>query len=213
MSRVIKYHAIIADLDGTLYFQFPVQFCMLLNILFFCLTHPFKWKEPLIVRSYRKLYANGINHLERCSQLAERYNLRTCDVEQIIRNWMINRPLLYVKAFRDKKLLDFLKGVQKLDVNVIIYSDYPVVEKLKALDFIPDAAYSADDLECLKPSPKGLLYIIEKNKLVISDCLFIGDKHEKDGKCAENAGMDYFILPKSNRRRRKTYDMLGMWFQ
>jgi len=213
MNRLIKYHAIIVDLDGTLYFQRPVQLCMLFYILFFYLTHPLKWKELLIVRDYRKLYTNHINHLERCSQLAQQYRLRICDVEHIIQNWMINRPLLLLKTFRDKNLLAFLHDVQRYDIKVIIYSDYPVVDKLKVLDLMPYAAYSADDLGCLKPSPEGLLEIIKKNKLVISDCLFIGDKYEKDGKCAKSVGMDYIILSQGIRKRRKYYDMLGMWFR
>ena len=212
MNNAVKYKGVIVDLDGTLYFQTPMRICMIFSILFFCITHFFKLREIFIVRDYRRLYTNSLSHLERCSHLAQKYNLSIGQIEHIIQNWMIKRPLPFVKKFRDKKLITQLDCLRKRGIKVIVYSDYPVIDKLEALGFMSDAAYSADDVGFLKPSLEGLLYILNENGLAVSDCLFIGDRYEKDGKCAENTGMDYFILPHCNIKRKRLYDMLGMWF-
>ena len=198
-----KYKAYIVDLDGTLYFQLPVRLCMLKSIAFFCLTHPFKIKQILLVRSYRKLYSKGINHKKRCSVLSKKYGFDPNQVDDIIQNWMVNKPLKYVNKYRDKDLIQLLQDKKTRGYKIIVYSDYPVTEKLNALGFTPDAAYSADDAGCLKPSPEGLLKILRENGLAAADCLFIGDKYDKDGKCAENTGMKYIILPQGKAKRKR----------
>jgi len=197
------HKAIIADLDGTLYFQLPVRLSMLCAIVLFCLTKPHKIKEIQIVRSYRKKYEKGMEHHDRCLVLSKDYNMDVMRVENIIQKWMIDNPLRSVHKYRDKNLLLLLEEMKNKGTKIIVYSDYPVTEKLKALNFTPDVAYSADDVGCLKPSPEGLLYILKENGLTAADCLFIGDKYEKDGKCAENAGMEYIILPQGKYGRMK----------
>jgi len=213
MNKAGKYNAIVADLDGTLYFLNPVRLCMAVSILLFCITHPLMWQEIFLVRNYRKLYSNGFGHSERCSLLARKYHLSTNQVENIIQKWMVLRPMPFVRKFCDKRLISFLKNCHALGVKLFVYSDYPVTDKLKALGFAPDAAYSADNLGCLKPLPDGLLYILKENGVKASDCLFIGDKFEKDGKCAENTGMDYFILPGCKLKREKVYEILDACFE
>ena len=207
-----KYKAVIADMDGTLYFQTPMRMHMMCSILLFCLTHPFKAKEILLIRKYRKLYAKGMDHTGRCSVLSEEFGLDKTRVEKIIQKWMIDHPLRYVRRFNDKDLLVVLNNLKSRGYKTIVYSDYPVSAKLEALDFMPDAAYSADDVGCLKPSPEGLLGICEKHGLDVKKCFFIGDKYEKDGKCAENAGMEYMILPQRKFKRRKFYGILDTGF-
>jgi HAD superfamily hydrolase (TIGR01549 family) len=213
MNETVKYNAVIVDLDGTLYFQTPVRIRMALSILAFCIIHPLEWKEIFLARDYRKLYAGGISHLERCSKLARHYNIPVYQVERTVHDWMVKRPLPFVHKFRNKKLLSLLKDIRKDNTKVIVYSDYPVINKLQALGLTPDAAYSAEDVGCLKPSPDGLLRILKENGLAVSDCLFIGDRYEKDGKCAENAGMDYYILPQGKFKKGKSHAMPGMRFQ
>ena len=41
----------------------------------------------------------------------------------------------------------------------------------------------------MKPDPKGLINIIRANNLTVDNCLFIGDRLEKDGYCAEKCGI------------------------
>jgi FMN phosphatase YigB (HAD superfamily) len=170
------------------------------------------WNEISLVRDYRKLYSKGIIHLDRCSVLAQQYQINTGKVEDTIKKWMIDRPLPFIRKFRDQKLFALLEDFRAVGVKQIVYSDYPFAEKLKALGFLPDAAYSADNIGWLKPSPDGLLQILKENGVLAANCLLIGDKFEKDGKCAENSRVDYFILPQSKLRRKKTYTKLSNVF-
>ena len=210
MNEAEKYSALVVDLDGTLYFQNPVRFCMTISIIFFCITHPFNWQEIFLIRDYRRLYLNNVKHLERCSLLALKYHLHTRQVKDIVQKWMLERPIPFVRKFRDKRLILLLENCRTRGIKFFVYSDYPVADKLEAIGIAPDAAYSADDVGCLKPSPDGLLYILKDNGVKASDCLFIGDKFEKDGKCAENTGMDYYILPQCKFKREKIYEMLDL---
>jgi len=59
-----------------------------------------------------------------------------------------------------------------------------------------DYFFSADDaaIQCLKPDVQGLKNILRITGEAAESSLFIGDRYEKDGKCADNAGMDYIIL-------------------
>lgn len=186
---------------------------MILSILAFCVIHPLGWKDIFLVRDYRKLYVGGLSHLERCSTLAHQYGIPIYRAEHIVHDWMVKRSLPFVYRFRDKKLLSLLKDIGKHSTKIIVYSDYPVVSKLEALGLMPDAAYSSEDVNCMKPMPDGLLDILKKNGVSVSKCIFIGDRFEKDGKCAENIGMDYCILPQGKFKRKNFYAMLGMWFQ
>jgi len=78
---------------------------------------------------------------------------------------------------------------------------------------------SATDVEVgrLKPDPKGLIVAASSLNTPVKECLFIGDRDDKDGECARRAGMPYLIL---NRRRRNyspnsfnTFTEIIQWFQ
>ena len=51
----------------------------------------------------------------------------------------------------------------------------------------------------------GLSLILRENSLNPSDVLMIGDRQEKDGQCAINAGTDYLILKSTPSARRRQY--------
>jgi len=74
------------------------------------------------------------------------------------------------------------------------------------LDFV----FSATDtlINCLKPNPKGLTAILHQLSLSPKDCLFVGDRDEKDGLCARQVGMDFLILPKNPLKRSQLYSSL-----
>jgi FMN phosphatase YigB (HAD superfamily) len=88
-----------------------------------------------------------------------------------------------------------------------------------ALSLEVDVMVSSTDAEVdrLKPDPKGLILAASKLKTPLKECLFIGDRDDKDGECARRAGMPYLIL---NRRRRNcspnsfnTFTEIIRWFQ
>jgi FMN phosphatase YigB (HAD superfamily) len=59
-----------------------------------------------------------------------------------------------------------------------------------------DYCFCAADaaIQCLKPDAQGLKNILRITGEAVENGLFIGDRYEKDGKCAEGIGMDYIIL-------------------
>lgn len=46
----------------------------------------------------------------------------------------------------------------------------------------------------------GLFVIVETLGVSVEDCLFIGDRDERDGECARKAGMTYLLLERRNPR-------------
>ena len=91
--------------------------------------------------------------------------------------------------------------------NYQYFSDYPLKEKLCALDFTPDFSCDANDMGCLKPEASGLLMLVPELKTDFANCLVIGDRYEKDGKLAEALNADYIILPKTFKKRLKFYNL------
>ena len=191
--RVSEYKTVIVDLDGTLYYQKPVRRAMLREML----THFWRIREVLIVKKYRMLFERGMDERERLSYLPE-------NAPEIIREWMIERPLPYVKKYRDGELIDRLKRTMDSGCTVIVYSDYPVQEKLDALGFIPNQAYSAEDIGSMKPDATGIIRTLCEQGIDPERCVVIGDREEKDGLLARNMGAGAVILP-SNKAGRKSF--------
>jgi len=195
-KRLSEYAAVVFDMDGTLYFQTPVRVCMFLEMLlhFWCV------REFFVVQQYRKLYELGLTD-------QERFALLSSDAPQIVNDWMLVRPMKYVRRFRDKELLSLIRTLRGQGVKIIVYSDYPLDAKLNAVELAPDYAYYSGDkiISCQKPNPKGLLSIIAEINEKPENIAFIGDKFEKDGLCADAAGINYAILPKSAKARNSIY--------
>jgi HAD superfamily hydrolase (TIGR01549 family) len=126
--------------------------------------------------------------------------------------WMQERPLKFIRLFRDKKLLALIRALHHQGMKIVVYSDYPAAKKIEALQpFSVDFTFHAGDasIQCLKPNTKGLKHIIEVIKEPVENILFIGDRYEKDGKCAERLGMDYIILYGDALRRNLFYRRLN----
>ena len=194
MRRLTEYQAIIVDMDGTLYYQKMVRQRMLKEMM----MRPWRIRDFLIVKKYRELFEGGLDE-------QERYLVLPADAPAIINEWMIERPLPYLKMFRDKKLIDLLVRVMKLNAKVIVYSDYPVIEKLRALDFSPNLAYTSADTGCLKPNADGITRLLRQHAIIPERCLVIGDRNEKDGALANSMSADALILPASIEDRAVLY--------
>lgn len=178
---ISDYKALILDMDGTLYHQLPVRIGMAKELFFYYLFRLNRISELLAIYKYRKNYERG--------------QLQTPDDNIIY--WMEKRPKKYIHFYRNKNLIALAEEMQKQGAKIVVYSDYPLEEKLDALSpFKPDYYFSANDadIQCLKPDPKGLLHIINIVDIPKEDILFIGDRYEKDGLCAEGAGIDYMIV-------------------
>lgn len=201
-SSLGGYDAYIVDLDGTLYSQPPVRFGMAKKLMVYYGLHFWKLKELFAIYKYRKLREKDMfagqddfEHLE-YEYLAAKLHMDEARLINTIKVWMIDTPLALINKNRNSKLIEFLESRIQAGAKVIVYSDYPVEDKLGALKFSPTASYYSGDatIACLKPNPQGLKNILSENGLAPEKTLFIGDRMEKDGECAKACGVDYGIL-------------------
>ena len=115
-----------------------------------------------------------------------------------MQDWMTEKPKFLIKTFQRKKLIAAINSAKLRGIKIVIYSDNPVSEKIKALDFTPDYAFWSDDdlIKCMKPNAAGLKNIIKLLKLNREEILYIGDRDDRDGLCAKNAGVYYCDVKK-----------------
>ncbi|MCR5626715.1 MAG: HAD-IA family hydrolase [Lachnospiraceae bacterium] len=214
IKKIPTVHEVyIVDLDGTLYFQKPVRRAMAFKLIGFYLSHPGRIKELFALKYYREIREkelfSGETDFEdkQFSAVAKKYGLDDMTVKKLVKYWMFKIPLSLIYENRDKKLLDILNGIKKRGDKVIVYSDYPVEEKLKILNFVPTAAYYSgdDEIGCMKPDSRGLVNILNKHARSKDQALFVGDRFEKDGECAIGAGISYCILPREKKAREDIY--------
>jgi len=191
-KELCEYRLVILDMDGTLYYQFPLRFFMFIELTFYYFVHIRKMAELFTLRRYRKNYESGILEKE----------------TPIIEYWMQEKPLRYITLFRDGKLLRLIRQLQEQGAKIAVYSDYPVQKKIEALSGLTaDYSFCATDtaIQCLKPDAQGLKNILRITGETAENSLFIGDRYEKDGKCAENAGVDYIILENNPMMRNVSF--------
>ena len=213
MKSIKDYQTYVVDMDGTLYYKYPMRLSMLFQMAGYYLSHITNWKEAFLLKDYRHLRESDELLKEAdCESrirflLSEKYHFTPAKVDHIIEEWMYKRPLSAVYKSRDKRLLAFLKAQQKKGHKVYFYSDYPLEDKSRILGFNADGFYYPDNIRFsfLKPNPEGLSLILRENSLNPSDVLMIGDRQEKDGQCAINAGTDYLILKSTPSARRRQY--------
>ena len=195
----MKYKAFVFDLDGTLYHQFPLRVLMVIRLGVYYLLRPHRLRELLLLRAYRKLreslYGKGQRNFDalQLAEAARKCGMPCEDAQRVITEWMIYKPLGLVRIFRRRKLLSLIKSLQCAGKIIIVYSDYPVREKLQALGLEPDYAYFSNDpaINCMKPDPSGLGRVIKALGLDVGDMLYVGDRDNKDGECARGAGVKY----------------------
>lgn len=119
-------------------------------------------------------------------------------VEQVVTEWMYQRPLKYLKGCRRRGVETFFDFAHQLGLQIGVFSDYPVQEKLKALglDRWVKLAFCATDKEvnAFKPHPRGFLLACEYWGFRPEEVLYVGDRPEVDAKGALAAGMPCIIF-------------------
>lgn len=207
-----EYDGIILDVDGTLYYQFPVRCCMFFQLLKFVITNPLHYREILVICKFRSTREKGISDQghdfsEQVSILAQQFSIPETEVRRILQKWMRHVPLKYIEKYKDETLLEMMEQWYYLGIKVILYSDHPVEEKANYLKLKVHGMFHTDDgiIKTAKPDPDGVRVILEKNHLPESRTLYIGDRYEKDGLAAKNAGVDFLLLKKHKRQRDRQY--------
>ena len=201
--------AVLFDLDGTLYRQRPLRALMALELLTLPLTLPStaskKWRGLTAYRRAQETLRTRDAAVTSDSQLRAAAAQIGCEMgalEPIVDEWMLRRPLKYLRVCRASGvtgLLDFLsvRGVQSG-----VFSDYPAEDKLAALGlagrFDPVLCASDPPIHALKPHPRGFLEAARVWQLDAREVLVVGDRVDADADGAAAAGMPCVIV---GRRR------------
>jgi phosphoglycolate phosphatase/putative hydrolase of the HAD superfamily len=192
----------IFDVDGTLYDQLKLRRRIFLNILACFIAHPFEIREIGIVSRFRKererlsLYDSGNLETLQYVQTARVMNINVAEVRKAVGKWIFEKPLPYLGKTRFSGVRELFDELKRQNIPIGIYSEYPASNKLEALGLSADVLVCSTDkdVDCFKPHCKGLHVTARKLGLPPAECIFIGDRDDKDGLCARNAGMPYMIL-------------------
>jgi len=222
-KNIMEYDVFIFDLDGTLYYQKPFRIRMLCALLGHVLAHPMSIKDLMIIKTYRevreqweKYEKEALPEARMClderqyAYVAAKKKVTPERVKRAVELFMLKMPLRILPSYRDEILAELIQKLKTKKKTVVIYSDYPVEDKLKCLGIEADACYTSGDEEigCMKPDPKGIQVILNAFCCESADAVMIGDRYEKDGIAAQKNGVDYIIVDSSRKERAKLRDMM-----
>lgn len=199
--------AVLFDLDGTLYTQKPVQLRMALELATLPLVHPLAAVRMLrALRSYRHAQEELRSREPESGPLADaqiaiaarQSGLPHARVAALVDEWMIRRPLKYLRGQLAPGTLELLDRLQASGVHVGLLSDYPAAEKLEALGlagrFSPILCSSDPGINRFKPDPRGFRVAAELWNLPTDQVLMVGDRYEVDFVGARAAGMPCVLV-------------------
>ncbi len=198
-----KIYGVIFDIDGTLYSQKTMRFKMSVQLLRHYLLRPHKINDILILSRYRKIREMLADNKDKdfyekqFSMVAGEFNTSEEYVKDLVDDWILDKPLKYINDCRFPEIIDFINALHRNNIKTAALSDYPAGKKLHALK-LPIKIF-LDENFCLKPDPSGLIKLLFSMKIEPSECLFIGDRHDRDGACAGAVGMPYLIKGRKNR--------------
>lgn len=202
----MSQRAWLVDLDGTLYYAWPVKWLMGLELL--C----FGWKVLPALSCFRREherqreFSEETEHAEIDDQseqsafsrqvavAARKAGIEPGQLEKIVEEWMVRRPARYLRFFARRGLLAEIAVFREGGGKTALVSDYPAQSKLRALkamnlfDVVVANGEEAS-LRRLKPWPDGYLMAAEKLGVNRAECLVIGDREDADGLAARRAGM------------------------
>lgn len=193
---------VIFDVDGTLYHQGSLRERMILDLIPYFLFHPFEIYDLKILadfRSVREAHAgeevDDLEHMQ-YAWAAQKSHVSMEEVKEVVRKWIYEKPLEFLSLIRYKGLMGFLNSLQTYRIKYVFFSDYPAKDKLKVLGIEAAGIFAATDrnINALKPNPKGLRVIVEKMGVDVKECLFIGDREERDGAMAGAVSMPYLLI-------------------
>lgn len=201
-----RIRAVLFDLDGTLYHQTPLRSLMAMELLTLPLSGLVDAPKRLrALRTYRRTQeqlrstdANGSAAAAQLAAAARGSGLPVDEVERLVEEWMMTRPLKYLGLCRAKGLDRLLSFLDRSSVRTGVLSDYPAEPKLRAMGlsgrFSPVLCTSAPEVMALKPSPRGFLLACRSWRLAPGEVLFVGDRPDVDAAGASAAGMPCVIV-------------------
>lgn len=191
--------AVIFDMDGTLYDQSIVRRRMAMRLFIHAMTGG--WRDVLALMHYRwnmeKLADNRAMNIHRIQfrATAAAFSLPEQKVAAVVHEWIDIKPLDILKeaVFRDVDRVFAILRSKKIQIGM--FSDYPVSEKISVLSLPVDAWCSSTDSDIgrLKPETAGLFRTMGMLGADPSNCLMIGDRMDRDYPCAASAGVPFIL--------------------
>ena len=209
-DRTKRLHAVLFDVDGTLYSQRLLQMLMMIELLALPVRRPLGWwRTWRTIAAYRSAQESlRVSNTARMSLAAQIETAATgagvppAEVEQIVREWMFERPLKYLRRCRAAGIPSLLNFLTRHGVAVGVLSDYPANGKLAALGlsdrFFPVLCSSDEEIGALKPDARGFLKASQLWGVSPSEVLVVGDRIEVDAAGAAAAGMPCVIIGRSS---------------
>jgi HAD superfamily hydrolase (TIGR01549 family) len=191
-------------MDGTLYSSKKMKLLMAFDIVFYHIFHPFELYNIYILFLFRKErekcnHKNGSLEENQYRKIAQLLDLQEADIKNIVKTWILTRPLKYLKVCRYKNIQKLFFVLHQKNIKIAIASEYPIEKKLTSLELFSDINSCSLDpwINVFKPDPKNFLYISEKLNTPPSHIVVIGDRSDKDGTCAQKSGMHFIDISHS----------------
>ncbi len=203
-----KYDAWLVDLDGTLYTARWVRLAMAAELALF------GWSAVATLRRFRHEQEAQRSELSagtalapthaspfaaQLARTAEALGIPVARVEGLVRDWMFLRPKKWIRRFPRKALLEELRSFRAQGGKTALVSDYPALEKIRALDAehlfdVIVASGEEHGPRRLKPDPEGYLKAAQLLAVEPTRCLVVGDRDDADGAAARAAHMGFRLV-------------------
>ena len=205
-NREARIRAVLFDLDGTMYRQKPMRALMAMELVTLAITHPLRapvsWR---VLSEFRKAQETLRGQdtprgaaIEQLELTARRTGLTRDQVDTIVAEWMLERPLKHLPRCRAAGLLPLIDFLARRGIKMGVFSDYPPELKLQALGvggrFSVVLCSSDPAVGLFKPHPRGFLVASARWKVDPSEVLVVGDRPDADAAGAAAAGMPCVIV-------------------
>ncbi|API58149.1 hypothetical protein BSL82_01575 [Tardibacter chloracetimidivorans] len=191
---------VVFDVDGTLYRQRPVRLRMAAALV----ADGLRRRSLSTIRAlgaYRRLREeladNGITAFETelVRAVAAVTGLSESGVSALVEEWMNRRPLPLLMKARYPGVERLFDAIRVSGRSIGVLSDYPAIAKLEALGLAADFIVAAADegVGVMKPSPAGLIHLMERAGAWPRSTILIGDRPERDGQAGRRAGVRTYI--------------------
>jgi beta-phosphoglucomutase-like phosphatase (HAD superfamily) len=199
--------AVIFDVDGTLYNQVSVRYGMFWRILRAYLGEPAEGVLTLrILKAYRKAQEflrsaepDWDDVAEAQIELASKWTgIPKEIVGSSVARWMEKEPLDLVARSIRQGVLEFLQEAKNCGLRLAVFSDYPAVTKLQAMNLTHffEIVVSACDPEVqrFKPDSRGIQVTLQRLRVEKNRAIYIGDRPTIDAVAAFRAGISCVII-------------------
>lgn len=203
---------VVFDVDGTLYDQRALRLRMACELLW----HAARRRDlqvAAVLRRYRQLREQfgreeqpGFES-QLVAATAAAAGCTAPQVQAIVDEWILRRPLPFLARYRYPGLIDLFAGLRRSGRTVGVLSDYPAAAKLRALGLEADLVVSAGDadVQALKPHPRGLQCLMQRASARAAQTLVIGDRIDRDGLVARRLGARCLIRSASRAAGWQTF--------